>query len=89
MKSFPDHTFIGDGYSWTATFDSHDWAHNANFYFTLKIYRENKVVRSRSVSIDDRMYGDINCKYSNAEISEYIHAVLDSYARKDIRAESD
>ena len=89
MRNFPEHTDLGNGYSWTATFDSHDWARHFNFYFTLKLYRHGIGIRTLGVTMDDKMYGDKNCKFSNEQIAEYVHAVLNTKARQAINSSSD
>lgn len=89
MRNFPEHTDLGDGYSWTATLDSHDWAMHSKFYFTLRLYRHGVAIRALTVSMDDRMYGDINCKASSDEIAQHVYGVLHANARQEASSVSE
>ncbi len=83
MKHFPEHTDIGKGFSWTATFDSHDWGRNFDFYFTVTLYHGRMKITTISVKTPDQMYGDPNCKLSNEEIAKFVWGMLDTAARKE------
>ncbi|MBK9940051.1 MAG: hypothetical protein U0Z44_22605 [Kouleothrix sp.] len=76
MQHFPQHTNLGDGYTWTARFDSHDYARMCNFYFTLSIWHGSTCIKQLPVETFDYSYGDANCTYTDDEIRAHVHDTL-------------
>lgn len=80
MHDFSERTDLGDGCTWTAKYESWDWAHHGRFYFTISIRRGDEVVERLKVWVCDRAYGDVSCRLTDAELSEELRAELHSMA---------
>jgi hypothetical protein len=84
MRDFPEHTDLGEGWTWTATFDSHDYARMGLFYFSVRLYRHGQLVETFGSSQDDRGYGGGSYIFTDEEIQDYLFTVLNNEARTQI-----
>jgi hypothetical protein len=80
MQDFLEQSDLGNGFSWTAHYQSWDWAHYGRFYFIINIHQGDKLIKQLKVFVDDYAYGDSSCKLTDAEICERIRAELHSMA---------
>lgn len=80
MQDFPERTDLGNGSSWTAQYQSWDWAHHGRFYFLINIYRGEERIGQLKVFVDDHVYGDSSCKLTEVEIRDLVRAELHNLA---------
>ena len=80
MQDYLERTDLDNGFSWTAQYKSWDYAHYGRFYFLIKIYQGDEIVKRLKVFVDDRAYGDPSCKLTEAALREEIRAELHSLA---------
>ena len=80
MQDFPERTDLGNRFSWTAQYQSWDWAHHGRFYFLITIFRGDERINLLKVYVDDHAWGDASCTLTEVEIREQIRAELHALA---------